>query len=161
MSGFQTTVNSALALAVAGDLASANPTSSFPAGEGGLVAGEGGVTVGRFAWITGNTVLNSAASGKPDGLIHREQQALITTYLAETSNLVPAGMAVTVMDGGDYFLTATVAGATKGQKAFAKLADGTMQAGAAGATIEGFVETDFVIKRDCLVGEPTIVSAKA
>lgn len=136
MTGFQKQVNTTPAIGVAGDFASGNPRSSHVAQEGAFVAGTGGVTVGRFAWIQsdGKTVKNSG-QGKPDGFIHREQQALISTYLAESSNLVPAGFPVTIMRDGDYFATSTVATAEKGEKAFAKFQDGTMQPAAAAATI--------------------------
>lgn len=152
--GFQKQVNTTPAIGLAGDFATANPRQSYPEPEGGFVAGAGGLTVGRFAWIgsDGVTVLNTG-SGAPDGFVHREGQALITAFLAESGNLVPAGLPVTIMRTGDYLATATVAAAVKGNKAFAKLADGTMQPGAAGATISGFVETAFVITRACLVNE--------
>lgn len=157
--GFQTQVNITPAIAVAGDFASSNPRSAVVGIEGGYVAGTGGITVGTFVWIQSDdkTVLNSG-SGKPDGFIHREQQALITTYLAESGNVIPAGFPVTVMRTGDYYAKATVAAAVKGNKAFAKLTDGTMQPGAAGATISGFVETDFVITRACLVNELAVIT---
>lgn len=156
---FQTSVNLTQAPAVEGDFASANPRASVVAPESGFVAGAAGVTVGNFAWIQvdGFTVLNTG-SGVPDGFVHREQQALITTFLAESGNLVPQGMPVTLMRTGDYFDKATVSGATKGQKAFAKLSDGTMQAGAAGATISGFIETPFVIDQTVLVNELTVIT---
>ncbi|MGL4756310.1 MAG: structural cement protein Gp24 [Aeromonadaceae bacterium] len=157
--GFQTTVNLQQAPAVAGDFATANPRASFPAGEGQYVAASAGVTVGRFAWIDSSTgLVSNAGTGKPDGFIHREQQALISTYLAESSNMIPQGFPVTVMRTGDYFATATVGAATKGQKAFAKLTDGTVQAGAAGATISGFIETDFVITQAAALNELAVIS---
>lgn len=124
--GFQTQVNAQQAPAVAGDFASSNPRAAFVAPEGGFVAGAAGVTVGRFAWIQsdGKTVLNSG-TGKPDGFIHREQQALITTYLAEASNVVPVGRPVTIMRTGDYFAKANSSSAVKGEKVYAKFQDGT------------------------------------
>ena len=157
--GFQSTVNLQQAPAVAGDFASANPRASYPGGEGKFVAGAAGVTVGRFAWIQadGKTVLNTG-TGAPDGFIHREQQALITAYLGEASNLVPQGFPVTIMRTGDYYVTSTVAAATRGQKAFAKLADGTMQPGDAGDTIADFIETDFVITSAAAQNELAIMS---
>ncbi len=159
MSGFQNTVNFQQAPAVAGDFATANPRASFPAGEGQYVADAAGVTVGRFAWINATTgLVSNTGTGKPDGFIHREQQALISTYLAEFSNLIPQGFAVTVMRTGDYWAQATVAAATRGQKVFAKLADGTVQAGAAGATIAGFIETDFVITQGCALNELAVIT---
>ena len=157
--GFQTTVNLQQAPAVAGDFATANPRASFPAGEGQYVAAAGGVTVGRFAWIDAVTgLVSNTGTGKPDGFIHREQQALISVYLAETSNVVPRGFPVTVMRTGDYWATATVAAAVKGNKVFARLSDGTVQAGAAGATIAGFIETDFVITQGCAPNELAVIT---
>ena len=157
--GFQTQVNAQQAPACAGDFASANPRKATVSPEGGFVAGAAGVTVGRFAWIQadGVTVLNTG-TGKPDGFIHREQQALISTYLAESGNLIPVGFPVTLMRTGDYYAAVTVASAEKGEKAFAKLADGTMQPAAAGATVSGFIETDFTISRPAGVGELAVMS---
>ena len=157
--GFQTTVNLQQAPAVAGDFATANPRASFPAGEGQHVAGSAGVTVGRFAWIDAATgLVYNAGFGKPDGFIHREQQALISVYPAEASNVVPQGFPVTVMRTGDYWATATVAAAVKGNKVFAKLSGGTVRAGAAGATIAGFIETDFVITQGCAQNELAVIT---
>lgn len=157
--GFQKQVNRRFAIAVAGDFATANPRASFAGGEDQYVAGAAGATVGRFVWIQadGLTVLNTG-TGKPDGFIHREQQALIQEYLGESSNLIPQGWPVTIMRTGDYFATSTVAAATRGQKAFAKLTDGTMQPGAAGTTIAGFVETDFSISSSCALNELAIIT---
>jgi len=157
--GFQATVAITPALGVAGDFASQNPRAAVVSPDGGFIAGSAGVTVGCFAWLSSDGVtVNSTGTGKPDGFVHREQQALINTFLATSGNTIPAGQPVTLMRNGDYRVTATVTGATLRQKAFAKLADGTVQAGAAGATIAGFVETDFVIARTCAVGELTTIS---
>ena len=156
--GFQTTVNLQQAPAVAGDFATANPRAFFPAGEGQYVAADA-VVVGRFAWIDAVTgLVSNTGTGKPDGFIHREQQALISVYLYETSNVVPRGFPVTVMRTGDYWATATVAAAVKGNKVFARLSDGTVQAGAAGATIAGFIETDFVITQGCALNELAVIT---
>ena len=157
--GFQTQVNAQQAPAVAGDFASSNPRAAVVAPEGGFVAGAAGVTVGRFAWVQsdGKTVLNTG-TGKPDGFVHREQQAFITTYLAEASNVVPVGQPVTLMRTGDYFATATGNSAVKGEKAFAKLADGTVEFDAAGATVAGFIETDFVCSQAAGTGELAVMT---
>lgn len=157
--GFQTQVNAQQAPAVAGDFASSNPRAAVVAPEGGFVAGAAGVTVGRFAWVQsdGKTVLNTG-TGKPDGFVHREQQAFITAYLGEASNVVPVGQPVTLMRTGDYFATATGNSAVKGEKAFAKLADGTVEFDAAGATVAGFIETDFVCSQAAGSGELAVMT---
>lgn len=127
--GFQTQVQSTPAPAVAGDFASANPRAVALSTPGGLVAGPNGVTVGKFAWIAddGITVNNFASSvRKPDGFVHREQQALITSYLAESGNVIPAGMEVTLHAAGDFFATITgsTACATRNESVYADYATG-------------------------------------
>ena len=144
--GFQQTVNLQQAAAVAGDFASTNPRSSFVGHEGTLVADTAGVTVGRFAWATSAGKVSNAGTGKPTGFVAREQGvALITTYLAETSLTIPQGFGVTLQVTGDYWAAVTVAQAAVGNKVFASLTDGTIQPGAAGATISGYIETDFFV----------------
>lgn len=135
--GFQTQVNQYPAPAVAGDFASSNPRASVVTGEATFVAGTVGVTVGRFAWADSNGLVTNAGQGAPTGFLHRDQQALITTFLADNTMLVPQGLPITLHAAGDFWAKATVAGATKGQKAFAKFQDGTVQFAAAGSTIAG------------------------
>lgn len=140
--GFQTTVNMQQAAAVAGDFASANPRSSVVSHEGTLVAGPAGVTCARFAWATTAGLVSNAGTGVPTGFVHRRQgSALITTYLGETSNLIPQGFEVTLMKDGDYWIAPTVTTAVIGQKVFANFATGAIQCAAAGATIAGFSGT--------------------
>ena len=140
--GFQKSVNTQPAPAVAGDFASANPRASVLAGPGGLVAGPNGLIVGRFAWLSASVVdandapaiANNFGAGVPAGFVHREQQGLITTYLAESAMMIPSGFEVTVMDAGDYWCVND--GATQalyGMKAYANFADGKVTFAAAGA----------------------------
>jgi len=154
MTGFQKDVNLTPALAVAGDFASANPRASVLAGENGLVAGTGGVTVGRFAWVDadGITVLSSDAAAAPSGFVHREQQALITTYLAESGNVIPEGFAVTLHNEGDFWALLTGPNAAVvGDAINAVLANGSVTAGAA---VPGTsVATQFKAKSAGAVGE--------
>ena len=127
--GFQTTVQSQQAPACAGDFASANPRAAVVSPEGAFVAGAGGINVATFAWIQsdGKTLLNTDAAAKPDGFVHREQQALISTYLAESGNNIPAGFPVTLMRTGDYYALANGSAAAKGEKAYAKFQDGSVR----------------------------------
>lgn len=144
---FPSQVNVQPSPAVAGDFASTNPRSSYLAGPGGLVAGSAGLTVGRFAWATYATedtdgapatasnafggIIPGVGGNLPSGLVHREQQGLITQYLAESSMVIPAGFPVTLMNGGDYWVKND--GSTQavpGQYAFANFADGRVVFGA-------------------------------
>jgi len=113
MADFQTSVNIQPAPAVAGDFASANPRVTVLAGPGQLVSGPGGVTVGTFVWLdsTYTQVSSNASIGignptAPAGFLGRQgQPALITTFLAKTSNIVPPGLEVTVHSAGDFWVT--------------------------------------------------------
>jgi hypothetical protein len=175
MSGFQKQVYVQPAPAVAGDFASANPRATVLAGPGSLVAGSGGVTVGRFAWAasSGSTDINTgetdfyntvtnAGSGVPTGFVHREQQALITTFLAEASMVVPQGLPVVLHNAGDFWATNAGASAvTAGMKVFASTTTGQIAAAAAGATVTGYVETKWYAMSAAAAGELFKISSYA
>ena len=167
--GFQTTINLQPAPAVAGDFASANPYDSVLAGPGALVAGSSGLTIGKFAWLdpTQTMANNSPVSGSstgPNGFVHRGSNfAQITTYLAETSNLVPAGMPVTLHEGGDFWMVSTTAVTTltTNLKAFASTTDGSLIGTAVvGGTVTGGVETQWYVRTLCAAGELVKISRR-
>jgi hypothetical protein len=131
---FQTQVNQYAAPAVAGDFASSNPRAVVLGGEHQFVAGPGGVTVGKFAWIgdDGITVQSYNTNGAGPFFVHREQQALISTYLAEYGNTIPEGFPVTLHRAGDFFALVTGStAATVGANVFATYANGDITIGAA------------------------------
>ena len=150
---FQAQVNLQPAPAVEGDFASANPRATVLAGAGALVAGAAGLTTGRFAWADVNGLTSNVGSGVPTGFVGRKMQALITVFLAESGNLIPTGLAISLFSQGDFWVRVTVAVATKGQKAFASNTDGTVQTGAGGATIAGYTETKWFVASAGAVGE--------
>lgn len=159
---FQQNVQITQAPGVEGDFASYNPRSTVLAGPGGLVAGANGVIVGHFAWTVASTVdadgapaiVNSTGTGPVAGFVHREQQALITVYLAETSMVIPAGFGVTLHNTGDFWVrNAGAAAVTVGLKAFAVLATGAVSFAAAGATVAGAIETKWIAESAGAVGE--------
>lgn len=142
--GFQDRVNLTPAPAVAGDFASANPRSTVLAGPGGLVTGPEGVTVGKFAWIEpdGVTVNNfGSAPNAPDGFVHRDQQALITQFLGEASNVVPEGFPITLHNSGDFWaLNNGPSALVKGAAIYAGYADGGIYSAApAGTSFTGAI----------------------
>ena len=142
--GFQTQAYNQPVMAVAGDFASQNPYFSFDAGPGGLIAGTNGVTVGVFAWAafpadsdgTPAIVYNNAhvgSPGPPSGFVHRAQQALITTFLADASMVIPGGFPVTLMTGGDFWVVNNgTTDAQMGQKVFASITNGQASMAASG-----------------------------
>ena len=148
MTGFQRQVNLLQAPAVAGDFASSNPRTTYLAGPGGLVAGVGGVTVAKFAWVgsDGATTLSRGTAAKaPSGFVHREQQGLISIYLAESTMNVPQGFPVTLHNKGDFWAVNAGPGALNpGDNIFANYATGDVaQAAAANATGTGSVGATF------------------
>ncbi len=133
--GFQTSIATQPAAALAGDWASKNPRHSYVAGPGGLVAGAGGLTVGRFAWVSQSPysdpnyapkVAANAGWGDPVGILHREQQGLITTYLAESGLILPAGFQCWLVSAGDLWVINSNASvpAQIGHKVYAEYASG-------------------------------------
>ncbi len=154
--GFQQQVNINPAPAVAGDFASANPRASVLASPGGLVAGsntpvgvtQAGVLDGRFAWTSpcssvnnmsgetdGAVYVNSNGAGAPAGFVHREQQALITVFLGQSSNLVPVGLPVTLHNEGDFWaVNASNATSAIGQTIYAINATGAAWPGSTAPT---------------------------
>jgi hypothetical protein len=157
MSDFQSQVNVVPAPAVAGDFASTNPRSSVINGAGGFVADTGGGVVGLFAWAdtATNTKVTNAGTGAPTGFVGRQEQGLITTYLSASGVTIPAGMPVTLFNGGDFWVTNNNASAASavGNKVFASNTTGQIRFAAAGATVAGYTETDFYAASVGAVGE--------
>lgn len=139
---FPNQVNVQPAIGVEGDFCDTNPRTTVNAGAGGLVAAAAGVTVGRFAWATqaisdadgAPASVSNNGTGTPTGFVHREQQALITTYLAEAGMAIPAGFPVTLFNSGGFFVrNAGSTQALPGMYAFANFADGRITFAAATA----------------------------
>lgn len=146
--GFQTSVSTQPAAAVAGDFCDVNPRATVDAGPGGLVAGAAGVTIGRFAWWNyqgidadnAPTVVNSFGAGAPTGFVGREQQALITTYLADSSMVIPQGFQMTLFSAGGFW--AKNDGATQilpGDSIYADNGTGKISNAAGSASVTGSI----------------------
>lgn len=149
MGDFPNQVNVAQAPAVAGDFCDSNPRYSYDAGPGGLVAGPAGVTVARFAWATAPLDWDGTAAsvantgfGPVSGFVHREQQALITDYLAAAGNKIQPGFGMTLMTGGGFWAKNDGANeAVPGMKAYANFADGKVTFAATGSPTAGGTST--------------------
>ena len=144
--GFQTQVNVQPVMAIEGDFASHNPYFTFDAGPGGLVAGgPSGVKTGKFAWVTPPldpdgtpSIAQNFGFGPVAGFVFRNNQGLITQYLANSGEIIQPGFQMGLMVGGDFWVTN--AGSTQaliGQKAFANLTTGTVSFAAAGSSPGG------------------------
>lgn len=138
--GFQNVVRAKAAPAVAGDFASTNPRASVLATEGNLVSPAAGLIVGNFAFVNpaNQSVSNAYASGDQIGFLGRNQQALITQFLAEATVLVPSGFMVTLFDEGEFWAYFGN-GATAGQEVYADEATGAVQSGSGTTSFTGEV----------------------
>lgn len=145
MAGFQKQVNLQPAPGVAGAFASTNTPATYVTGPGGLVSGALGLIVARFGWASylndgAERIDNSAALvadglvRTPAGFVANEQQGLNTVYLSEAGMTMLPWQAAEAFTRGDFWAKMLTA-ATRGQKVFANLLDGTVAAAAAGATI--------------------------
>ena len=165
---FQTQVNLTQAPAVAGDFASANQRHSTLSVPGGFVAGPNGLTVGLFAWADGGTgtILSNSGSGLPSGFVHRDLNAMITTYLSEFGNTIPAGMGVgELFNSGDFWAKNAGSGAVVvGMKAYANNANGTITFGPTGtpptgASVTGAVAASTASVTGSIAGQVLTVTA--
>lgn len=141
--GFQTFVGTVPSPAVEGDFSDTNPRYMVDAGPGGLVVGAFGATVARFGWLANDALdpdnarklVNNFGTGLPAGIIHREQQGLNTTYLAEASMGIPTGFALTLMSGGGIWVrNAGTTLAKVGDACYAAFVDGSASFVLGGAT---------------------------
>lgn len=148
--GFQTSVNLYNPIGIPGTFASIGPYHSVIAGAFQFVAGDAGLAIAAFAW--GSLVDGKTTNAKPAdttnhslGFVSRNSNiAVITQWQGQSSNLIPSGLEVTLHDRGDFYAVTKTA-ATVGQKIFASDTDGTIQTGAAGATVTGYTETPFSV----------------
>ena len=140
---FQGQVNILPAIGVPGKHMSTNPLVST---QKGYYAADT-VTIGGFVWAAtvdeNDAFVKSTGKDAPLGFAVRE----ITNplgYNESASNTVPKGFPVSVAVKGD-FAVITGTAATVGQSVFAMLADGSIKTGAADATIDNAVKTDYKV----------------
>lgn len=109
---FQNQVFIQPAFAVPGDFASSNPMVYKLASTGKMVADSSGVKVGQFCALnadgTVTTVPGSAPTGGLSriGFVHRESNAQIITFLAESGYTIQPGQPVAAFGTGDWFINA-------------------------------------------------------
>lgn len=104
-----------------------------------------------------DTVIN-AGEGKPIGVVVREQVNPMIVPGPEASDLVRPGFACTIVDFGDVYVTVEAA-VEIGQKVFVNAENGAkIKGGAAGATVDGYVETDWVFMDSDVAGEIVAIS---
>jgi hypothetical protein len=128
---FQQQVNVNPSPGVEGGIASSNPRSTVL---GNFVADAAGVIVASFAWLSNGLVNSFSRTGLvPTGFVGGPQDALITAWKGESSMLIPKGNRVTLFDRGDFFVRSSFGDAAVGDKVFANLFDGSVNAAPAGS----------------------------
>ena len=108
---FQNQVFIQPAEAVSGDFASSNPMVYKLSSVSKMVADSSGVTVGHFAVLNANGTVTSVPGAAPNsttriGFVHRENNAQIVTFLAESSFTIQPGQPVALFGTGDFWITA-------------------------------------------------------
>jgi hypothetical protein len=108
---FQNQVYIQPAQAVPGDFASSNPKVYKLSGTGKMVADSSGVKVGQFAVLNADGTVTSVPGAAPSsttriGFVHRENNAQIVTFLAETGYTIQPGQPVALFGTGDWFINA-------------------------------------------------------
>ena len=137
--GFPTKVTVVGAPAVVGDFCDGNYRSTVDASTGAFVAGLGGLQIGEFGWADStNTYINGFGPGAPTGFVRRNQSALVTAFLGDDSQIIPAGYPVEVFNTGGFWVYNS--GSTTsaiGQSAYANNATGAITFAAAGSPPTG------------------------
>jgi len=109
---FQNQVYINPAVAIPGDFASSNPLVYKLASTGKMVADASGVKVGQFCALNADGTVKSVPGSAPSGgltrigFVHRENNAQITTFLAESSYTIAPGQPVAAFGQGDFFIKA-------------------------------------------------------
>lgn len=154
---YQQSVYTSQAIGIPGAAASTNPIVSTPIG----YVAEVEIPIGGFVWggTKSNLVKNSTVGNNaPIGFVMREITNPIFKVSEASQNFVPIGFNASVIVKGDFFAS-TLTAATVGQKVFASTTDGSIKTDTAGATVSGFIETDFVVKTAGDADETIIISS--
>lgn len=153
------------AQAVAGDFASSNPMIYKLSGNGKMVAVAEGVTVGHFAALQADGTVDSILAAAPNasrvGFVHRENNAQITTYLAESGMTIQAGQPVALFGKGDFWVrTDVITGTpTRGAAVFWDVLTGNTIIGAPGSPPATTIDTGYILVSEAAtVGAVVIIS---
>lgn len=158
---FQQSVGMYRGVGQVGHPASTSPIIAAAGGPGAFKAAAAGVTIATFVFrdATDPTIVTNvapSATTKPVGFIQNLGQAIIG-YGLSNSMLIRGGAEISPKVGGDFWAKSSTA-ATEGQKVFASVTDGTIATGAAGATVTGYVETDWYVSHGAAAGNLIIIS---
>lgn len=159
---FQQSVDMYRGVGQVGHPASTSPIIAAAGGPGAFKTATAGVSIGTFVFRDATdpkivTNVAPAADSKAVGFIQNLGQAIIG-YGQSASMLIRGGVEVSPKVGGDFWVESSTV-ATVGQKVFASITNGSIATGAAGATISGYVETDWYVSQGAPVGDLVIISS--
>lgn len=109
---FQNQVYINPAVAIPGDFASSNPMVYKLSSTGKMVADALGVKVGQFVALNADGTCTTIPGAAPTGgltrvgFVHRENNAQIVTFLAESGYTIQPGQPVAAFGTGDFFIKA-------------------------------------------------------
>lgn len=161
---FQNQVYITPAQAVPGDFASSNPMIYKLSSTGKMVADSSGVTVGHFAVLNADGTVTSVPGAAPSsttriGFVHREMNAQITTFLAESGNTIQPGQPVAMFGTGDFFVNADAITGTPSRGAVIVWDTTTGLINVGGATSATVLDTGYkLISEAATVGATVIIS---
>lgn len=161
---FQNQVYITPAQAVPGDFASSNPMIYKLSSTGKMVADASGVTVGHFAVLNADGTVTSVPGAAPSsttriGFVHREMNAQITTFLAESGNTIQPGQPVAMFGTGDFFVNADAVTGTPSRGAAIVWDTTTGLINVGGATSATVLDTGYkLISEAATVGATVIIS---
>ncbi|WP_215762201.1 hypothetical protein [Acetobacter sp. P1H12_c] len=135
-------------------LQSATAQSTDPTANG-VATTTNGSGSGLTLNVTGTSSVTAA--GAPTGFVYADQQGLTTRYLQESTMMIPAGFMAQLAEGGDIWATSSTI-STNGQSVFASTTDGSISTAAAGATVDGYVETAWKVSQCNAAGSPIIIT---
>lgn len=152
------------AQAVPGDFASSNPMIYKLSSTGIMVADSAGVTVGKFVVLNANGTCTSVPGAAPSstsriGFVHRENNAQIVTYLAESGYTIQPGQYVAAFGTGDWFVRADVVAGTPSRGASILWDTTTGNTSIGGTVTATLIDTGYkLISEAATVGATVIIS---
>lgn len=155
------------AVALPGDFASSNPMIYKLSITGKMVADSAGVLVGQFAELNASGTVTSVPGVAPSaasriGFVHREQNAQISTFLADHGYTILPGQPVSLWGSGDFFATANVvtASPSRGAQIWWDTLTGNTIVGAPVSPPSTTVQTPFLlIDETVVVGQTITISS--
>jgi hypothetical protein len=161
---FQNQVYINPAQAVPGDFASTNPMVFKLSGAGKCVADANGVTVGRFAVLNTDGTVTSVPGAAPSstsriGFVNRENNAQITTFLAESGYTIQPGQPVSLFATGDFWVKADAITGTPSRGAVVVWDTTTGNINIGGATSATVLDTGYkLVSESATAGATVIIS---